>query len=130
MGRKKKDAYLFPVLLILGIIILVYALVVYSSNPVNASTDWTSIIRVLAGSVAYIFILGFCFYGLTQTKTKNPLAIILIWGFLGVASSEFLGFLYAENIFSNFGYNLLEIQISIMVLCVLFGVLISVVKRR
>lgn len=130
MSRKKNNPYLFPVLLVLGIIIFAYALITYANNPVNDSTEWDLIIPVIAGAIGYFFVLGLCFYGLTQTKTKNPLAIILIWGFLGIVTSEFLGFLYDENLFSSFGYGLIEMQILIIIMCVFFGIMMSVLKRR
>lgn len=122
-------------MLVLSIVIVAYAMILYSKTPAQASTDWTSIAQTVAGSLAYFFICGIIFWVLASSKTDNILAIILSWAFLGIVTAEFSMYLYHKDIFiakwmSVWGYTILEFQTMIMILFVFLGIIMAMVKRK
>ena len=126
MGRKKrwkkiaKGPYMVPLLILIGLIMGSWA--IYQSSWGSASMDWTSMGQTVAGAIGYLFILGMAIYTLNHAKLKNPFAILMIFFFLGIVSASFFGYLYVEEVIvHHWDYDLMELQIAIMLLFVLMS---------
>ena len=109
-----------PLLILIGLIMGSWA--IYQSSWGSASTDWTSMAQTVAGAIGYLFILGMIIYGLNHAKLKNPFAILMVFFFLGIVSASFFGYLYVEEVIvHHWDYDLMELQIAIMLLFVLMS---------
>lgn len=130
MPRRRKDFR--PVIFVVIMIAFISGAYMLTAHDWGGSIDWSERGRDIIGAMAFIVMIGFCFYGLKNVREQprgggRIIGTIFIFFFLGILFSLLIG--YVGGLISAPSEDLANSQTVIMIFSVLIGVIMAFVEH-